>query len=178
MTKSSIWSGVGGFVVKLISLYPISWSCLIWLNMNLFSWRLVLIMFLSLRDVMTCTLLYFYFNIWLEMASKTCWNVFGTFMLILSIQSLVLFLSGNTWSHGLLFSDWEIYDMLWCSQYCVLMPMEVHLSGNFTLTSDISYLIKGWSEMSIFNFGRVELFAPTIISEPGDHPLTNLLLCS
>ena len=35
-----------------------------------------------------------------------------------------------------------------------------------------------WYERSIFNFGRVEVFVPIIISEPGDLPLPNLLLCS
>ena len=51
------------------------------------------------------------------------------------------------------------------------------MGGKLTLTSNKSYLMKGRYEMSIFNFLRVEVFVPSISSEPGDHPLTNLLLC-
>ena len=50
--------------------------------------------------------------------------------------------------------------------------------GKLTLTSNISSLVKGRSERSIFNVGRVEVFVPSISSEPGNHPLPNLLLCS
>ena len=40
------------------------------------------------------------------------------------------------------------------------------------------FLMKGQYERSIFNIVRVELFVPIIGSEPGDHPLLSLLLCS
>ena len=68
--------------------------------------------------------------------------------------------------------------MLWCSQYCVTILMGVPLGGKLTLPSNISSLIKGLSEGSIFNAGRVDIFVPSIRSEPGDHPLQNLLLYS
>ena len=68
------------------------------------------------------------------MASKTYWTVVGSFLPILRIQTLFLFLSVNELSHGLLFVDWEIHEMLWRSQYCVTMPMGVILGGKFTLT--------------------------------------------
>ena len=47
-----------------------------------------------------------------------------------------------------------------------------------TITSKISYLIKGWYERSFLIFGRVEVFVPIISSNPGDQPFPNLLLCS
>ena len=56
--------------------------------------------------------------------------------------------------------------------------MGVPLSGKWTLPSNISSLIKGLSKRSIFNAVRIEIFVPSITSEPGDHPLTNLLFFS
>ena len=46
--------------------------------------------------------------------------------------------------------------MLWCSQYWETMPIGVPLGAKVTLTSIVSYLIKGLSERSIFNVGRIE----------------------
>ena len=57
------------------------------------------------------------------------------------------------------------------------MPMGVTLGGKLTLTSNISYFIKGWSERSTINVIRVIIFVPDISSESGDHILPNLLLC-
>ena len=131
-----------------------------------------------MRDVMKCTLLNFPVSFWLEMASKTFWTVVGSFLLMPRIQTLVLFLVINEWFHELLFYYWYIYDMLWCSQYCVTMTMGVNLGGKLTLTSNILPLIKGWYQRSIFNVERVELFLTSISLEPGDHLFQNLLLCS
>ena len=135
-------------------------------------------MSLSLRSVVKFTLLHFPVSCWLEMGYITWWTVVGSFLTILSIQTFILFLAGNTWFHGLLFFDWEIYYMLWCSQYCDKIQMGVPLGEKLTLTSNISYLMKVWSERSVFNVGRVEVFVPSVISEPGDHPLLILLLRS
>ena len=55
--------------------------------------------------------------------------------------------------------------------------MGVPIGGKFASTSNILSLMKGWSERSIFNVGRVEVFVPIIIPEYIDHPLPNLLLC-
>ena len=114
LNTSTIWYGVGSFLVRPIMLFPIHWIFMILLNMDLRYWRLVLKMFLSLRDMMKCNLLYFTVSCWIEMAYKTCWNVVGSFLKMLRIQTLVLFLSVREWLHGMLFVDWEIYDMLWC----------------------------------------------------------------
>ena len=127
---------------------------------------------------MTCTLLNFTVSCWLEMASKISWTVVSYFLPILRIQTSVLFLAVNTWFHGLLFFYWYIYDMLWFSQFFVRIPMGVHIGRKLTLTSNISYFMKGWSERSIFNVGRMEVFLPSISLKPGDYPLPNLLLCS
>ena len=43
---------------------------------------------------------------------------------------------------------------------------------------NISYLMRRLSERSILNVGRVRVFVTSMISEPGDHHLSNLLLCS
>ena len=56
--------------------------------------------------------------------------------------------------------------------------MGVPIGGKLTLNSTISYLMKGLSKRSNFNVGRVEVFVPSISSEPGDHTFPNLLLCS
>ena len=56
--------------------------------------------------------------------------------------------------------------------------MGLRIGGKFTLTSNISSMIKGWYERWTFNVGRVEVFVPSISSEPGEHPLPYLLLCS
>ena len=104
-TTSPIWSGVECFIEILISLFPMACIFMILLNMHLFSWRLVVMMSLSLQAMMICTLLRFPVNCWLEMASKNCWSDVGYFMPILRIQELFLFLDGNAWFHGLLFSD-------------------------------------------------------------------------
>ena len=58
------------------------------------------------------------------------------------------------------------------------MPIGVPIVGKFTVTSNTSYLMRGWSESSIFNFGRVEKVVPVITSEPVDHHFPNLLLGS
>ena len=145
-------------VLEFFILLLMAWMCLILLNIHLFSWRLVLIISLSLRAVMICTLLHFPLSCWLEMDSKNYWTVVGSFLQMIRIQTLVLFLYVNAWFHRMLFSDWEIYYMLWFSPYCVTMPMGLPLDGKLTLTSNISYFINGWSERSIFNFGRVEVF--------------------
>ena len=177
LNTSPILSGVTGFLGILISLFPMAFMCLIWLNMHLFYWILVLIMYLSLQAVMTCTMLHFTVICWLGMSYKTCCTVVDYYLPMMRIQTLVLFLSWNALFKGMLFVDWEIYDMLWCSQYCVTIQMGVPLGGKLKFTSNISSLMKGWYERSYFNVGRVEVFVPIISSEPGDHPLPNLLLC-
>ena len=70
-----------------------------------------------------------------------------------------------------------MYDIFLFPQYCVIIPMGVPIGGKLTLPSNISNLIEGLSERCIFNVGRVEIFVPSISSEPGYQPLTNLLLC-
>ena len=93
--------------------------CLIWLNMHLFYIRFFLVVILSLRSVITFTLLHFPVSCWLDMASKTCWTVVGYFLIMMRIQTFVLFITVNALFDGMLFFDWDMYDMLWCSYYCV-----------------------------------------------------------
>ena len=123
-----------------------SCMCLIWLNMHLFYWILVLMISSSLRAVMTCILLNFPVSFWLDMASITCWTDVGYFLPMLIIQKLVLSLAVNVWLHGIIFYDWEMYDMLWCSQYWVTIQMGLPLGRKLILPSNISYLIKVLSE--------------------------------
>ena len=78
-TTSPMWYGVGGFVGMLISVLPISWMCLILLNMVLFYCGFFLVVILSLRSVITWTLLNFPVSCWLEKSSMTCCNVVGYF---------------------------------------------------------------------------------------------------
>ena len=145
-------------------MFPIYWMCMIILNMDIFDWILVLAVLLSLRAVMTCTLLYFNVSFWLDTAYKLFWNVIGSFIPIMRINKLVLFIAGMSWFHGILFFDWEIYDMFWCSQYCDTITIGLPLGGKLTWTSNIPYLMTGWSDRSIFNVGRVEVFVPSTSS--------------
>ena len=163
LTTSPIWSGVGVFYSNTDYFFPIAWMCRVWLNVDLFSWRLVLKMFLSLRAVMTWTLFYFPVSCWLEIASKTVWTIAGSFMSLLRIHTLVQFFSGKAWFCGQLFVDWDLYYMLWCLQYCTTILIRVNFGGKSTWTSNISSLMKVWSEGSIFNVGSVKVFF-TIIS--------------
>ena len=105
LTTSPMWFGTGGLSGILI-ISSIVWICLIWLNMRLFYWILFLKMSLSMWAVMTCTLLHFPVSCWLYMASKNSCTVVGYFLWIMSTQKWVLFLSGNSWFHGLLVVDW------------------------------------------------------------------------
>ena len=106
-------------------------------------------MSLFMRYVMTCIMLHLPVSFWLETAYKTCCTDIGSFLPMMRIQRLVMFLYANVWLNGLLFVDWEIYEMLWCSKYCVTMPMGLPLGGKFILTSKISYLMKGLYARSI-----------------------------
>ena len=166
--SNMIWCWI--FLWIRISLFPIAWIFMILLNTDIFDWILVLTMFLSLRTVMTWTFLHFYVSCWLGMYYKPCWTVIGYFMIMLKIQTLFLFLYGKALFNGILFFDWEIYDMLWCSQYCATMPIWVPLGGKSTLTSNISFLMKGLCDRSIYNVKRVEIFLPSMSSETGNHP--------
>ena len=145
-TKSPIWSGVVDFLFRLISLFLVAFMCLIWFNIHISYWRLLPMMSLSLREVITCTLLHFPVSWWLDMAYRTWCADVGSFLPMLRIQPFVLFISGNAWFHGMLFSDWEMYDMLWCSQYCVVISMGALLDGKSTLPPNTISLIKGWYE--------------------------------
>ena len=53
----------------------------------------------------------------------------------------------------------------------------VPLGGKVTVTSNISYFMKGLYYRYVFNVGRVIKFEPVMSSEPGDHHFPNLLLC-
>ena len=152
------------FFRKTNYFFPITPMSLIWLNMDIFPWILVLAMFLSLQYVMMQNLLHFTFNFLLDIDYKTCWNVVGYFLPMLRIQTLALFLYWKVLFNGLLFVDWEIYEMLWCSHYYDPIPIGAPICGKSTKTSNISSLIKGWSERSIFNVIRVEVFVPIMSS--------------
>ena len=43
------------------------------------------------------------------------------------------------------------------------------LGGKFIFASNISSLIKGWSQITIFGVGKEETFVPFINAELGDH---------
>ena len=145
MTTSPIWSGIGGSVGRIISLFLIYCMCMIWLNMDIFYWRFVLTIFLSLRALMAWELLSFRFSCWPDISSRTCWTDIGSFLSILRVQTLVPFFPGKALFQGLFFVDWEIYDMLWCSHYCATIPIRITLGGKLKLTSNISFFVNGWS---------------------------------
>ena len=146
MITSPIWFGVGVFLGRLIGLFNIDCMCLILLNIDIFYWIFFPTIFFSLRSVMTWNMLHFPDSFWLDISSITCWKIIGYFITMLGIQKLVLFLDGKSCFHGLLFIDWEIYDMLWCSLYCATIPIGVRISGKSNLTSNISPFMKVWSE--------------------------------
>ena len=53
------------------------------------------------------------------------------------------------------------------------MTIGVPLGGKVTVTSNISYLMKGWSERSFVSVGMAEKFIPVINSEQGGHNFQN-----
>ena len=97
---SPILYSVGGFLVRLIIGYAY------------ISWRLVMMMSLSMWSVMTCNLLHFPYSCWLEMSSITWRSDVVSFLPMIRIQTFVLFLARNSLFHGLLFSYSYMYDML------------------------------------------------------------------
>ena len=148
MTTSEILSSVGGFAEEIVCLFIIAWMSLILFRIYLIAWRFVLEVFLSLRDLLKWTLLYFPVSCLLYIASRNIWAAVGSLFLILRIQPLVLFFAEKAGLHGLLFVDWEIYDMLWCSEYCAMIPTWVTPVSRLSLTSNISSLMKVWFERS------------------------------
>ena len=83
--------------------FPVAWMCPIWFNMDMFPWWFVLKILLSLRSVNIWILLHFPVIFWLGIASMNCGTNVGHFLPIMRICVLVLFLSGEARSHGLLF---------------------------------------------------------------------------
>ena len=137
---------------------------------------MVLTIFLSLWDMMMWTFLHFIFSYWLEMAYKTCCTFVGYFLTMLRIQKLFLSLAGMVWFHGILIFDWEIYDMLWWTQY--FSTITNRSTSWWEINIDFKYIIfdGGMIWYVNYNFLRVEVFVPIKSSEPGDHPLPNLLV--
>ena len=58
------------------------------------------------------------------------------------------------------------------------MPIGLPIGGKFTVTSNISSMMKGCYEILMINVVGVENFVPVISSEPGYHKFPNLLLRS
>ena len=126
LTTYPLWYCIGCFVWGLIILFIMFWRCMIWLDIDLFSWRFVLTIFLSLRVVMTWTLLHLPVTCLLNMASKNCCTVVGYFMPMFNIKKGVLFLSRKEWFHGLIFIEWEI-NYLFDDNIIVIRHQEVIL---------------------------------------------------
>ena len=146
MTTSPIWSGVGDFLGRIIIFpYGLDVSYLIQYKSVLL--KIFLAIFLSLQDVMKWTLLHFPVSFWLDIVYGTCWTVVGYFIKIINIYTLVLFCAVKSKFQGILFVYWEIYDMLWCSHYFATIPIGVPLGGKLSVTSNISYFVKGWYEI-------------------------------
>ena len=86
LTTSPIWSGVVGFVEIIISFSPIDWMCLIWLNIDLFYWWFFLtVLFVS----QGCNDVHFPVSFWIDISSRTCWNVVDSFI------PIIMFLVGK-----------------------------------------------------------------------------------
>ena len=107
--------------MKCYSFFPIAWMCL-------FYWRWIgfledfLKIFFSIRYLMTRIMLHLPVICWFDMDSMTCCTVVVSFLIIIITHTLVLFIEGDVWFHGIFFIYWETYDMLWCSQYCSTIP--------------------------------------------------------
>ena len=87
-----IWSGVGGFIVGMISLFPISFMCLIRSNIDMLYWIFVINILLSLWAVIAWTLLRFPVSCWIDTDSIICWDVVGYLLPMISIHKLDLFI--------------------------------------------------------------------------------------
>ena len=107
LTTSPMLSGVGGFLVRLITLFRIALIYLIWLKMDMFSWIFVIKISLSLCAVITWTILHMSVRCWPDMVSMTCNTIVGYFLTMLIIHSLVIFIEDTARFHGVLFVDWK-----------------------------------------------------------------------
>ena len=59
-----------------------------------------------------------------------------------------------------------------------MIPIGVPHVEKVTVSSNMPYLMKGWSERSIFIVGRDDLSVSSKKLETGDQPLPKLFLCS
>ena len=98
-----MWSGVGGFLGRLIGFFNIYLMSLTLLKMDLFSWIFFLNFFLTICGVMTWILLHMTVSCWLYMESTSCSTVVGFFHPMIRTHALVLFILVNTRLRGLLF---------------------------------------------------------------------------
>ena len=83
---------------------------------GLIAYRYILLIFLTvflfMQDVMTWTTFHFPASCWFDKASRTCWNFVGSFLPMIIMHKLVLFLTVKSLLQGLLFVDWKINYML------------------------------------------------------------------
>ena len=89
LTTSSMWYAVGYFVQIIVRWLYIDLFCLIWLNVDLFSWRFDIKIFFSLRTFVTWILMEVPLVCWIYIDSITCGTVVQYFLQILIIDTLV-----------------------------------------------------------------------------------------
>ena len=107
----------------------------------------------------------------------TCCTVVGSFLPMPRIKTLVLCLEGNSSS----------------MEYFILLKYVTHVMIITITSNDTDWISPWWKcyccfKYIIFNegdireinfiFGRSDVYLPLKKMEQGDHPLTNLLLCS
>ena len=158
-------------------MFLISLIWIIWLNIDIFSWIFFFTVLLSLEDVMTWTLLNFTVSCSLDIYSINFCTVVGSFIPLMRIHTLVLFLAGQ--------STVPVDIVCWPGDIGHIVILTLMCNGANSITywwerySHFKYIIfdEGVIWEINFNVIRMETFMAVMILEPGDHPFTNLLLC-
>ena len=157
---------------KNISVPPLLIKCILYDLIWIYFIEYLFLKYSGLFVLQLCEYLHMPVSCWLEMNYITCCNVVGSFLPILRINTLVIFLVVNVRFYGILIFECETYDMFWCTQYSPAIPI--------VATRCLKYIIfyDGFVWRINFSVGRAEIFVPFINIDPDDHCLPNLLLCS
>ena len=135
-------------------------------------------MLMSMRAVMKWTLFHFLVSSWLHIDYKTRWTIVGSFLSMMRIQKLVIFFA----QEGRI--SWAVIHLLGNISHVIMFIVLCYNTNRSTswweINMDFKHIIfyKGMIWEVNFNVGKLEVFLPSMSSEPGEHLLTNILLCS
>ena len=139
LKTSLILYGAGWFVGWILIFFLL-------LECILFGWIWIcfledfLKIFLSLHSLMALFKLHLPFTCWLDMYSMDFWLAVVSFITIIRIHTLVLFISGNARFCGIFLIIGRH------RTYCGAHNIRQKYQWKFTVASNVSYFMEGWSE--------------------------------